>query len=222
MQKRKAKEEEAQNKEDADATAGGFGAGGFGAAGFGASPLLTPTRQKGGRMQETTSPNKKLPGSPQKLFILESETEAHLLKKRRPSFRGSLLTETKVIDAIGAILEKKARADTIRVSDIRRPRRVWRPASGQVYPIVITIQSAKGLSALALPRSCLGLSSELLHRRPWPNARRAGCCRIHCRRRTCSPEQGGQRRLGLEPKWTAADSGTQVRCRTRGRPSPAR
>ena len=114
LQLEKAKEEEAQNKEDADATAGGFGA-----AGFGASPLLTPTRQKGGRMQETTSPNKKLPGSPQKLFILESETEAHLLKKRRPSFRGSLLTETKVIDTIGAILEKKARADTIRVSKLK-------------------------------------------------------------------------------------------------------
>lgn len=50
---------------------------------------------------------------------VSAEKEVKKLKKRKPSFRGSLLTKTKVMDTIGAIFEKKARADTIRVSKLK-------------------------------------------------------------------------------------------------------
>ena len=46
----------------------------------------------------------------------DAEAEASRLKKRRPSFRGSLLTKSKVVDTIGAIFEKKARADSFNLT----------------------------------------------------------------------------------------------------------
>lgn len=46
----------------------------------------------------------------------DAEAEASRLKKRRPSFRGSLLTKSKVVDTIGAIFEKKACAHSFNLA----------------------------------------------------------------------------------------------------------
>ena len=71
-------------------------------------------REKESRQQEAEEHRQKIESE----AILDSEKEAKRNKKRRPSFRGALLTETKVVDIIGAILEKKARNDKIRSSKL--------------------------------------------------------------------------------------------------------